>query len=114
MSDYRWSSRCAAITPVLSAYGHVLESLEAATEELAAETATKASGLLKRFQDASTLLGLQMTMQILPLLESLNKSLQSASMTASGMMDAVECVKDELKRRRSETEFNVRALVSSK
>ena len=63
---------------------------------------------MKRFQDASTLLGLQMTMQILPLLESLNKSLQSASMNASGMMDAVECVKDELKRRRSETELNVR------
>ena len=27
-------------------------------------------------------------------------------MTASGMMDAVECVKDELKRKRSEEEFN--------
>jgi hypothetical protein len=103
----RWLSRCAAITPVLSGYGHVLQSLEAATEELAAETATKANGLLKRFQDASTLLGLQMAMQVLPLLESLNKSLQSTSMTASGMMDAVECVKDELKRRRSEKEFNV-------
>ena len=45
------------------------------------------------------LLGLQMTMQVLPLLESLSKSPQSASMTASGMMDAVECVivNDELK-----------------
>lgn len=52
----RWLSRCAAITPVLSGYGHVLQSLEAATEELAAETATIANGLLKRFQDASTLL----------------------------------------------------------
>lgn len=103
----RWLSRCAAIKPVLSGYGHVLESLEAAREELAAETATKASGLLKRFQDASTLLGLQMAMQVLPLLESLNKSLQSTSMTVSGMMDAVECVKDELKRRRSDGEFNV-------
>ena len=103
----RWLSRCAAIKPVLSGYGHVLKSLEAAAEELAAETATKANGLLKRFQDASTLLGLQMTMQVLPLLESLNKSLQSTSMTVSGMIDAVECVKDELKRRRSEEEFKV-------
>jgi hypothetical protein len=46
-------------------------------------------------------------MQVLPLLESSNKSLQSTSITVSGMMDAVECVKDELKRRRSEEEFNV-------
>ena len=35
--------------PVLSGYGHVLESLEAATEELAAETVMKANGPLKRF-----------------------------------------------------------------
>ena len=53
------------------------------------------------------LLGLRMTMQVLPLLESLNNSLQSTSMTASGMMGAVECVKNELKTRRSEEEFNV-------
>jgi hypothetical protein len=103
----RWLSRCAAITPVLSGYSHVLQSLEAAATELVAETATKASGLLKRFEDASTLLGLEMTMQVLPLLESLNKSLQSTSMTASGMIDAVMCVKNELKRRRSEEEFKV-------
>ena len=51
-----------------------------------------------------TLLDLQMTMQVLPRLESLNESLQSASMAASGMIDAVEC---ELKRRRSETWFNM-------
>jgi hypothetical protein len=46
----RWLSRCAAITPALSAYGHVLKSIEAALKELAAEIATKANGLLRDFR----------------------------------------------------------------
>ena len=41
---------------------HVLASLRASPEELATETATRASGLLKQFfQDASNLLGLKMS-----------------------------------------------------
>jgi hypothetical protein len=103
----RWLSRCAAIKPVLSGYAHVLASLEVASEELATETATRASGLLRRFQDASTLLGLEMAMKVLPLLETLNRSLQSKTMTVSGMMEALDCVKEELKARRTGNEFNV-------
>ena len=46
-------------------------------------------------------------MRILPLLETLNRSLQSKTMTVSGMMEVLECVKEELREKRSQNEFNV-------
>ena len=46
-------------------------------------------------------------MRVLPLLETLNRSLQSKTMTVSGIRKALECVNEELRERRSENEFNV-------
>jgi hypothetical protein len=101
----RWLSRCAAVMPILAQYAHVIKSLTTSSEELTGETAIRASSLAKRFQDASVLLGLEMAMKVLPLLEKLNKSLQSPTMTVCGMMNAVACLKDEFQRMRSDSEF---------
>jgi hypothetical protein len=48
-----------------------------------------------------------MALRVFPLLETLNRSLQSETMTVSGMMEAMKCVKEKLRERRSENDFNV-------
>jgi len=70
---------------VLNQYSHVLSALETVSKSVTGETAPRARGLLKQFQDAQTLLGLEMAIVVLPLLQKMNKSLQSRSMTVNGM-----------------------------
>ena len=56
------------------------------------DTATKAAGLLARFQQGSTVCGLKIASQLFGPLEQLNRSLQSTSITMSGMIEAAETV----------------------
>ena len=97
-----WLMRVSAISSVLDNYEAVLKSLE---ETSSLERNSRAVGLLNRFQDGSTLLGLHMALKVFQPLESLNKSLQSSRRTVSGMLDAVETVKKEIKELRKQEEF---------
>ncbi len=64
------------------------------------DTATKASGLLDRFKQGTTILGLQICLKVYGPLEQLNKSCQYASGTVSGMLEAVKKVKSEFSKLR--------------
>jgi hypothetical protein len=67
------------VTSVLDQYEAVLSSLEEMSSGVQSETATKARGLLDRFQQGSTILGLKICMTIFGPLELLNRTLQSST-----------------------------------
>ncbi|XP_072025658.1 52 kDa repressor of the inhibitor of the protein kinase-like [Amphiura filiformis] len=69
------------------------------------DTATKANGLLDRFQKGEVLLALRMVNKPLALLETLNAGLQARTATMSGMKSAVNTVMTELKELREATVF---------
>lgn len=65
-------------------YGAVLESLEEMSMSGTSDTATKANGLLDRFQKGEILLALNMVNKPLSLLETLSTGLQARTATISG------------------------------
>jgi hypothetical protein len=69
----------------------ILRTLEEAKASCSPEVGARASGLLARFQDP--LLSLHMAQAVLSPLESLNRSLQSTTMTVAGMQQAAKTVK---------------------
>lgn len=92
----RWLTRCSAIQATLQQYSSILDSLEEASRDLGGDPASRASGLLCRFQAGSTLFALMLANEILTPLESLNKSLQSTKTSVSGMLQAVALVEKQL------------------
>ena len=66
-----------AINATLDQYSLILESLEEAKSSCSPEVSTRASGLLARFKDPATLLGLNMAQAILSPMESLNNNVCS-------------------------------------
>jgi hypothetical protein len=102
----RWLTRVSAVSSVLNQYAVVLASLESHSTEVTDEAAAKARGLLNQFQQGTTALGLKVSVQIFSRLEQLNKSLQSASATISGMIAAAESVVLELRCLRTDDQFN--------
>ncbi len=56
-------------------------------------TASRANGLLERFQKGTTVLGLFLAKEVMMGLEGLNTSLQGRGKTVGGMLSAVDCVK---------------------
>lgn len=91
----RWLSRVRSITAVLNQYDAVLGSLEE-TASGTGDTAAKASGLLDCFRKGVTVLGLKIALLIFGPLEELNRSLQSATITISGMLEAATFVTSHL------------------
>jgi len=103
----RWLSRVSAVNSVLDHYAVVLASLETYASEVTDEAAAKASGLLNQLQQGTTALGLKVAVLVFSRIEQLNKSLQSASATVSGMIAAAETLVLELQRLRSENQFSI-------
>ncbi|CAK6970468.1 PREDICTED: zinc finger MYM-type protein 1-like [Scomber scombrus] len=101
----RWTVRVVAVHSVLKQYEAVLLSLEEMASTGGSETATKVNGLLDRFQKGNTVLGLHLAMEVLEVMECLNKSLQKRSITFAGMQAAVHCVKTALQEKRTEGTF---------
>ncbi len=81
------------MTALLNQYEAVLDSLEEMSTTGNGESASKAAGLLNRFRDGVTLLGMVVSLKIFGPLEELNRSLQGRSETISGMIEAAEVVK---------------------
>jgi hypothetical protein len=92
----RWLVRVPAINATLDQYLLILRTLEEAKTSCSPEVGARASGLLARFQDPKTLLGLHMAQAVLSPLDSLNRSLQSTTMTVAGMLQAAKTVKRQL------------------
>lgn len=96
----RWTVRTCAIHSRLDQYQPVLLALE----EMASgklDSATRANGLLERFQKGSVVLGLLLALEVTEELECLNKFLQSRSQTVNGMFASVTCVKDDIFHKRA-------------
>jgi len=62
------------------------------------ETAAKANGLLDRFEDATTLLMLQIALTVCAPLENRNKSLQAQSATLNGNYGMPQAAETTLKK----------------
>lgn len=102
----RWLVRVRAISATLDQYALILQTLEEAKSTCSPEVSVRASGLLTKFQDPTTLLGLNIAQVVLSALESLNRSLQSARMTVAGMLEAARAVKSQLQEMRQDGKFN--------
>jgi len=102
----RWLVRMAAINATLSQYDAILKTLEEAPATCSAEVSVRAAGLLRRFQDPSTVMCLTMAQHVIEPLESLNRSLQSATATVAGMLESAKAVKSQLQRMREDAEFD--------
>ena len=65
------------------------------------DAASKAQGLYDTFQQGKVVLGLVCALEITGELEVLNMSLQSRTQTLDGMLSAVACVKESLRKKRN-------------
>jgi hAT family C-terminal dimerisation region len=71
------------------------------------EAASKAGGLVGRFRDGITILGISVCLEVFDPLEQLNRCLQSTSVTMSGMFAASELVKAQLIALRTDDHFKL-------
>ena len=102
----RWLCRGTALQRVITQYEVLLRSLEEiAASHSVSEAATKARGLLHRFQDGTLLLGIRVALSVFPVLEELNRALQARDATVGGMLQAVDAVKLQLSQVRSDEQF---------
>ena len=84
----------------------MLQGLEALSQAMSLEPATKACGLLAHFQKGKLLLGLKLALPVFSVLEELNLSLQARNATISGMLQAVNNVHGYLTQLCSEEQFH--------
>ncbi|KAK5874574.1 hypothetical protein PBY51_019510 [Eleginops maclovinus] len=101
----RWLMRVVAIQAVVDQYEKILVSLEEMASG-SSDTCITARGLLERFQKGHILLSLIMALEVLKELECLNRSLQSKTVSVSGMLAAVDCVKNTIQVKRSDETFH--------
>jgi hypothetical protein len=94
--------RTPAIEGVLRRYGTVLESLE---EAKTSQHETRAAVLVDRCEKGTTVLVLQMGLNVFVHLEQLNTSLQSTKATVSGMLEAVRVITQQLHDMRTDDAF---------
>jgi len=101
----RWLCRTPAIRCVVTQYKAVLRSLIKFSQSTKTESATKAAGLLDRFEKGQTLLMLSIALTVFTPLENLNRSLQSESATLGGMLAAAQITLTEFQRLRNVKTF---------
>ena len=100
----RWTVRTGAIRSLLNQYQPVLLALE----EMASgksDSASRANGLLERWQKGNVVLGLLLALEVTEELECLNKALQSRTQAVNGMLAAVTCVKESIAEKRTPDKF---------
>lgn len=95
----RWTVRVPGVHSVLKQYDAVLLSLEEMASTAGSETATKANGVLDRFQKGNRVLELHLALEVFEEIECLNKSLQKQTSTVSRMCVAVDYVKKAQEKR---------------
>ncbi|XP_033122730.1 zinc finger MYM-type protein 1-like [Anneissia japonica] len=102
----RWLCRQSAVESVIKNYAAVIKSLTEMSEGEGG-TATKANGLLDRFEKGEVLLALQMINKPLAILETLNNGLQARTLIISGMKESVKAALSEIGTHREERVFEV-------
>ncbi|KAJ1185179.1 hypothetical protein NDU88_001973 [Pleurodeles waltl] len=107
-----WTVRAKAIQKVMDNYEPILETLEQlSTSKSSGDVSARARGLPAHFQKGTTVLGLQIALQVLQLLECMNIALQGRQQTISGLLAAVNVAKSAILKLRSGESFN--SLLSS-
>ena len=102
----RWTVRFTAIDAALRSYRVLLPYLsEVACMATVDDSSAKASGLQSVFENGQTLLSLYAVHQVFGITDSLSCSLQSATVTVSGSMEAVVESVNQLRELRSELLF---------
>ena len=101
----RWLCRLEAIQSALDQYPVVLQSLQEMASGVT-DTATKANGLLDRFQKGKVFLGLTMAAKPVAILEQLNSALQAKSANVSGMVEAVKTSSTHISVQRTDEAFH--------
>nr|XP_054761170.1 zinc finger MYM-type protein 1-like [Lytechinus pictus] len=102
----RWLCRLPAIVSVMDNYDVVIVSLREMSKSGSGETSVKANGLLDRFDKGQTLLGLQMAIKPIAILEQLNSAMQARSANISGMLEAARVTTNEIRESRNENAFH--------
>ena len=100
----RWTVRTKAIQYVINQYEAILSALEAMSM-MKTDVATRAAGLLTKFQHGNTYMALVLAADVIGQLETLNSSLQSRKMTMSGMRAAIDAVIKSLEVKRTPEHF---------
>ena len=101
----RWLCRLEAIQSALDQCPVVLKSLLETTRGVT-DTATKANGLLDRFQKGKVFLGLAMAAKPVAILEQLNSALKAKSANVSGMVEAVKTSSTHISVQRTDEAFH--------
>ena len=102
----RWLVRVPAVNAAVKQYSLIMTTLEGAQQTCSTEVAARAVSFLHRFENPATLLCLQLAQHVLEPLESLNKSLQSTTMTVAWMLEAAAAVKSQYENMREDDEFD--------
>ncbi|XP_063967530.1 uncharacterized protein LOC129267544 [Lytechinus pictus] len=102
----RWLCRLPAIVSVMDNYDVVIVSLREMSKSGSGETSVKANGLLDRFDKGQTLLGLQMAIKHITILEQLNSAMQARSANVSGMLEAARVTTREIRESRNDNAFH--------
>ncbi|KAJ1136891.1 hypothetical protein NDU88_003305 [Pleurodeles waltl] len=76
------------------------------TSKSSGDVSARARALLAHFQRGTTVLGLQIALQILQLLECLNIAMQGRQQTISGLLAAVNVAKSAILKLRNDESFN--------
>ncbi|KAJ1147935.1 hypothetical protein NDU88_000776 [Pleurodeles waltl] len=101
----RWTVRVKAVQKVMDNYEPILETQEQLSTSKSSGDMS-ARGLLAHFQRGTTVLGLQIALQILQLLECLNIAMQGRQKTISGLLAAVKVAKSAILKLRNDALFN--------
>lgn len=102
----RWTVRAPAIRAVLSQYNAILSALEEmASAKVTDNTPSRANGVLQRLEKGNTVLGLLLGQELITRLEGLNLSLQARGKTISGMLKAVDYVRQGFLSLRTDAAF---------
>ncbi|KAK0144467.1 Zinc finger MYM-type protein 1 [Merluccius polli] len=102
----RWTVHAPAIRAVLSQYNAILSALEEmASAKVTDNTAPRANGVLQRLEKGNAILGLLLGQELITRLEGLNLSLLARGKTISGMLKAVDYVRQGFLSLRTDAAF---------
>lgn len=102
----RWTVRVKSVKKILDNYQLILESLEEiANTRSSGDINPRARGLLQQFRQGKTLLGLQISLNVMEILECLNVALQGREQTISGLLVSVQRTHDAIQKLRCDTSF---------
>ena len=94
-----------AFSRVLDKLDNVLEAPQQYVDTSVGHAAVKTRGFIQVIGQGNVVIGVRMALQVLGLLENLNRSVQSSHLPVSSMLLAMQTTNDSLRHLRNETVF---------